>query len=693
MDKNLKHSIWKHLYGLIVPHRSKFFAVVFMGLLATAANLLQPLVYREAVNDIAGLFVHDAKEDARNELLNETAEEASPITSYLEKEFGVDSEKENIQQDTLGKSIVRVTTPTNKIIHHKKVAEKKTDKEKSAKAKPAKLPHSKTKVAPRSPEQAIETLLWAVAILFLLDLFGYLFWLIGENMNIHLVCNVEQTFILRTFSHVLKLPLSFFSKRSSAAIAKQIDQGEEVTSIVNHFSQTILPEILSLIGILAIMLWQNPTLTLFALAVIPVYIFVSLRSLKGMEADLNKYYERWEYISTRIQDALSGIKTVKLSGAEEREAMQLQQISSVAYVDYIKRNKKANVYTFFGYVLTSISTAGVLAYGGYLTLQNRLTPGDVVMFVSYLDRLYGPIDSLTELWLEMQRNIVSLSRAFRLTANDKEEELNNKLKVTNGNVEFINVRFAYNEEREILKGLSFKIKHGTVTAIVGTSGAGKTTTVDLLMKLYKPTTGEILIDNQNISLCDSSSVRSQLGMVSADGAIFSGSLADNIRFKKPDATDKQVYDAAIAAGMEHTLNRLPKGLKTSVGENGFGLSVGERQRIQIARVLISEPKILILDEATANLDFNTEAEIKHTIEKISKQNTVIIIAHRYSMVKDADHVIVLHDGTILEEGSPEQLMKQNGWFTRFANSVEEESEEVEGEEETEDDETEEETEN
>lgn len=693
MDKNLKHSIWKHLYGLIVPHRSKFFAVVFMGLLATAANLLQPLVYREAVNDIAGLFVHDAKEDARNELLNETAEEASPITSYLEKEFGVDSEKENIQQDTLGKSIVGVTTPTNKIIHHKKVAEKKTDKEKSAKAKPAKLPHSKTKVAPRSPEQAIETLLWAVAILFLLDLFGYLFWLIGENMNIHLVCNVEQTFILRTFSHVLKLPLSFFSKRSSAAIAKQIDQGEEVTSIVNHFSQTILPEILSLIGILAIMLWQNPTLTLFALAVIPVYIFVSLRSLKGMEADLNKYYERWEYISTRIQDALSGIKTVKLSGAEEREAMQLQQISSVAYVDYIKRNKKANVYTFFGYVLTSISTAGVLAYGGYLTLQNRLTPGDVVMFVSYLDRLYGPIDSLTELWLEMQRNIVSLSRAFRLTANDKEEELNNKLKVTNGNVEFINVRFAYNEEREILKGLSFKIKHGTVTAIVGTSGAGKTTTVDLLMKLYKPTTGEILIDNQNISLCDSSSVRSQLGMVSADGAIFSGSLADNIRFKKPDATDKQVYDAAIAAGMEHTLNRLPKGLKTSVGENGFGLSVGERQRIQIARVLISEPKILILDEATANLDFNTEAEIKHTIEKISKQNTVIIIAHRYSMVKDADHVIVLHDGTILEEGSPEQLMKQNGWFTRFANSVEEESEEVEGEEETEDDETEEETEN
>lgn len=686
MDKDLKSSIWKNLFKLIIPHRSKFFGVVFLSLMATAANLLQPLVYREAINDIAGLFVQQAKDDAHNEImLEDSLDDERPITSFIEKEFSqVDSDSVQQSPDTVVKAVAPVVH--SKSHHNSKANSKKiTDK-----PKPVKQAHTHTTVAPRTPEQAIKTLLWAVVILFFIDVFGYIFWLIGENLNLRLICSVEQSFILRTFSHVLKLPLSFFSKRSSAAIAKQIDQGEEVTSVVNHFSQTILPEFLSLIGILIIMLTQNLTLTLISLAVIPIYLFVSLRSLKGMDDDLSKYYERWEQISTRIQDALTGIKTVKLSGAENREVNKMQNIASVAYIDYIKRNKTVNIYTFWGYVLTSISTAFVLAYGGYLTLNNRLTPGDVVMFVSYLDRLYGPIDSLTELWLELQRNLVSLSRAFRLTANETEEQLNKDLEIKKGDVEFKNVSFSYNSEREILKGLSFRIKHGTVTAIVGTSGAGKTTTVDLLMKLFKPTSGEIFIDGQNIWQCDSSSVRRQLGMVSVDGAIFGGTLADNIRYKRPDANDADVYKAAIGAGLEHTLQRLPEGLKTLVGENGFGLSVGERQRIQIARVLISEPRILILDEATANLDYNTEAEIKLTIEKISKENTVIIIAHRYSMVKDADHVIVLTDGKILEEGSPFELIKNKGWFFNFANSIEEEIEDDETEtedEETEDEET------
>src|SRR5579859_3801294 len=160
-----------------------------------------------------------------------------------------------------------------------------------------------------------------------------------------------------------------------------------------------------------------------------------------------------------------------------------------------------------------------------------------------------------------------------------------------------------------------------------------------------------------------------MGMVAADGAVFRGTLADNIRYKRPDATNEEVKAAAIAAGMEGTLQRLPEGLKTKVGESGFGLSVGERQRIQIARILIAHPKILILDEATANLDFATEAEVKKTVKEISKENTVIVIAHRYSMVRDADHVIVLHAGEILEQGSPHELINKDGWFTRFAHAI------------------------
>jgi ABC-type multidrug transport system fused ATPase/permease subunit len=335
-----------------------------------------------------------------------------------------------------------------------------------------------------------------------------------------------------------------------------------------------------------------------------------------------------------------------------------------------------------------IAAALVLGYGGYLTLEHKFTPGDVVMFVAYLDRLYSPIDSLTSLWVNLQQNIASISRAFKLLDNGVEEKEGANIKITKGRVEFRNVHFSYSAEREILKGISFTLEPGKVTAIVGSSGAGKTTAVDLLMKLYDPSEGEIFIDGVLTSGQSPSSVRSQIGMVAADGAIFRGTLADNIRYKKPDATTEEIMKAALGAGMEHTLQRLPDGLNTSVGENGMGLSVGERQRIQIARILVSKPRILILDEATANLDYATEIEIKKTVDEIRKENTVIIIAHRYSMVRDADHVIVLSAGEIVEQGTPEELLNKQGWFAAFANSTESEQTESEETEESDDEEEE-----
>jgi ATP-binding cassette, subfamily B, bacterial len=339
-------------------------------------------------------------------------------------------------------------------------------------------------------------------------------------------------------------------------------------------------------------------------------------------------------------------------------------------------------------MLSHLSTALVFGYGGYLTLENKLTPGDVVMFVAYLDRIYGPIDTLASLWVELQQNVASISRAFRLLDSGEEEKTGKELVISEGRIVFQNVHFGYTPEREVLKGISFTLAPDKATAIVGTSGAGKTTTVDLLMKLYEPSGGHILIDGQDLSGLDASSVRSQIGMVSTDGAIFRGTLADNIRYKRPDATGEEVQAAALAAGMQATLQRLPEGLQTIVGESGIGLSVGERQRIQIARVLVARPRILILDEATANLDFATEAEVKKTLEGIRRSNTVIIIAHRFSMVRDADHVIVLSDGAILEEGSPAELLAKGGWFADFASAAEEESpaeEEEEAEEALEED--------
>ena len=627
-----KKSVWENIFRLIVPYRKKFLWVVILGMLSTGASLVEPLIYRTAINDVAGIFVRQARLNAQ-------------------KDLGVDpGEADSIQ------SMIRSEVPDTA----------------AAVQPPAKQPepHALGHVAARSPRQALDTLLWAVIWLFVINLIATLLWRLAENTNTRLSCLIEQRFIQNTFAHVLRLPLSFFSRRPSAAIAKQIDQSEEVTGVVNGFSQQILPELISLVGILAIMFWQNVALTVVALITIPAYVLIAWHSAKKLESGLADYYSRWEEVSSRIQDGLTGIKTVKLSGSEDREVDRLQAAAGTAYKDYIKRAQLSNKYVFWETMLSHLSTALVFGYGGYLTLENRLTPGDVVMFVAYLDRLYGPIDALASLWVELQQNVASIARAFRLLDNGEEEKEGRELKLTEGRIEFRDVSFSYTGEREILQGVSFTLYPGSVTALVGGSGAGKTTTMDLLMKLFEPASGAILIDGQDLRTLDPSSLRSQIGVVSTDGAVFRGTLADNIRYKNPQATDDEVWKAALAAGLHSTLDRLPQGLATLVGESGIGLSVGERQRIQIARMLAAHTRIVVLDEATANLDYATEEEIRRTIDKIRHKATVIIIAHRYSMVRDADHVIVLAEGRVAEAGSPAALLAADGWFARFAAATE-----------------------
>lgn len=658
-----KSNVWQVVYRLVLPYRKRFLLVVFISVLGTGASLLEPLIYREAVNDVAGLFVHKAKQQVGKAQVVTQEDYDDPVTGFFQRHINAlerDVDKES------GAVVDSFRSKTHKVIIRR-----------------VKEPHTQTHVASRTPAQALTTLLWAVVLLFLINLFGKILWYVGENMNVRLACRIEQGFIERTFSHVLQLPLQFFSKRAGGAISKQIDQSEEVSAIVNGFSQQILPELLSLAGILAIMFWQNVPLTLIAVAVIPIYTIIAIRSSNKLERGLDTYYSRWEDVSARISGALNGIKTVKLSGAEKREVEKYKHISSDAYKEYVKRNVLANKYVFWEGMLTHLSNALVLGYGGYLALLGRLTPGDVVMFVAYLDRLYGPIDSLASLWVDIQQNVASLARAFKLLDVTKEEKVGRETNIKKGNIEFKDVHFGYVPEREVLKGISCTMEAGKLTAIVGSSGAGKTTTVDLLLKLFEPKSGEILIDGINIKDVDAASIRKQTGMVIADGAVFHGTLADNIRYKRSNASEEAVLNAAIAAGMKGTLERLPDGLQTIMGESGFGLSVGEKQRIQIARVLVAKPKILVLDEATANLDYATEAEIRNTVEELRRENTVIVIAHRYAMVRNADKVIVLSAGEIIEQGTPGELIAKNGWFAGLARAAE-------GEEETSDAEVEEE---
>ncbi|HRY42460.1 MAG TPA: ABC transporter ATP-binding protein [Thermoanaerobaculia bacterium] len=679
--------VWRHLLGLARPYRGRFLVIAVLALLGTAADLVEPLVYRAAVNDVAGLFVSRAGAGASSGLEDE--EEAAPPANGPRAAPAAEG----------GAPALLVPTPVPTAVptagnagaatagrpsahrRHRRAARPGAPGPKATAAPappPAREPHRSDYVAPRTPEQAISTLLVAVGLLLVTGVLGYVFSLAADNRSTVLASRIEADLIQSTFGHVLRLPLAFFSRRASGGLAKQIDQSDQVAPIVTAFAQEVAPEAIRMAGVFAIMVWQSGRLSIVALALLPLYLLLAVRSARRLESGLDGYYEKWEEVSARIQDALASVKTVKLSGAEPREAEKLRGSATRAYDDYLARNRLSNRYLLGEVVVSHFSKALVFGYGGWLVLERQLTPGDVVMFVAYLDRLYGPIDSLSSMAVTLQQHVASLRRAVRLLETAGGEEGGSALAAGPGAVEFRDVRFGYTEGREVLRGLSLTLAPGTVTALAGASGAGKTTTADLLLKLYEPQSGEVLVDGQPLSRLDPSTVRREIGVVAADGAVFRGSLADNIRYKRPDATDEEVRSAALAAGLGPALERLPEGLQTPIGERGVGLSVGERQRLQLARVLVSRPRILVLDEATANLDVETEAEIKRSLARIEPQPTTLLIAHRYATLRDADRVAVLDGGRVVEEGTPEELAAAGGWFARLASVSDDGAARVEG---------------
>ena len=617
----------KTLWEVLALGRSRipgFVLVALLVSLGTAASLVEPWIYRAIIDDVAGVFV-----------------EPAPLTR-------VESVLEN-----LGRSRQHMGSSGRRVLH---APLRKT--EPSA---------PRRTIAPRTLHQALATVLIGALLVVVVRAVSQGLRMWGDNLSARLSNELEQDFILRTFGHVLRLPLGFFTSRASGAIAHQIDQSDQVAPIFAAVSQEIWPELFALVSVFAILFSVNWELAGVVLLVVPFYVLVTWRMSRHLDTALERYYELWDEISSRIQQSVAGIKTVQAHGTAAHEERELARATGTAYETYLRRNRLQNRYTYLQDLLLSASKAAVLALGGYKALQHQLTPGDVVLFLAYVDRVYEPIEGLTGLITTLQQHASSVRRARALLAEPAApgEELP-PLQPGRGAVEFDEVAFSYgHRDRRILEGVSFRLRAGERTALVGPSGAGKTTLTDLLVALYRPASGTIRIDGQSLAEVAPSSVRAAVRGVAADGVLFKGTMAANIRYGRLDATDEEVAEAAQLAGLAPVLERLPEGLEVTIGDRGVELSVGERQRVLLARAFVARPAILVLDEATANLDFRTEEQVKTALERLARGRTTLVIAHRRSMLTDVDRVLVLRDGRIEQDGPPAELLKVDGYFRQM----------------------------
>jgi ABC-type multidrug transport system fused ATPase/permease subunit len=657
-------STYARIFAIARPYAARLLLVALLTSMGALAELVEPWVYRAIVNDIAGVFV-SRESGLLAEILEQLSGGEGETTEPSATTPATPSTPPTPQpatQDPPPQATEQAPRPKISKERRRRRAAGRHRPRPQIEATPVQV-QKNFPLPPKTVSSAFRTLWVGVLLLLAAATLAKLFTAWADLLAAKTTNDIEENFILKTFKHVLRLPLAYFAERPSGAIARQIDQSDQIAPLYSAVAQDVWSEVITAVAILGVMFSVNYQLSLIVFLALLVYVLVTVRMTRHLEAHLEEYYGLWDEVAGRIQETVSGIKTIRSYAREDFEMQRTTATVNNAFRTYLRRKQVETRYSFLQNTLIYTSKGLILLLGGMKALEHQLTPGDVVMFVAYLDRIYFPVHNLTGLYSLMQRHVVSLHRAFRLLDVEQEERVPGEpLEIREGRVEFKNVNFQYRDGQPVLRDLNFALAPGRVTALIGPSGAGKTTTADLLLKLYKPSGGAIYVDGHDIATVDANTLRRQIAAVSAEGTIFRDTLAGNIRFGRLDATDEEVRHAALRAGLGPAIERLPEGLNTILGERGHELSVGERQRVLLARAFVASPRVLILDEATANLDFKTEAAVKSTLRELTRGRTTLIIAHRQSMLTEVDQVVAIRDGHVIEEGPPQALFDQQGYF-------------------------------
>jgi subfamily B ATP-binding cassette protein MsbA len=471
------------------------------------------------------------------------------------------------------------------------------------------------------------------------------------------------------YAHLQKLSLKYFEDRQTGDImSRVVNDVNSLEQVIVHPILGLLTDIFSLAWILYFCLSWDWVLTLIALVAVPLLIVVTYFFGGILRRNFRKLRQVIGELNGLLQDNLSGIRVIKGFAREEYEQRRFDDKSRDTYKLNVKLAKLFMTFRPLIDLLNQVGTILVLFYGSIKVFSGDMTPGVFIMFFQYLPRLYGPLTGLTGFYNHIQQALASSERVFEVLDTEpdvKESENAIDLPRIVGNVQFRDVHFSYDGKTEVLRDINLKSSPGQMIAFVGPSGAGKTTLTNLIPRFYDPTQGEIFIDGYNLRDIKSDSLRKQMGIVLQETFLFNDTIKNNIAYGKIGATDEEIIEAAKAANAHEFIMEFPEKYKTLVGERGVKLSGGQKQRISIARAILADPRILIFDEATSSVDSETEILIQKAINNLVQNRTTFVIAHRLSTIQNADLIIVLDQGEVVEMGAHDELLAKGGLYMRL----------------------------
>ncbi len=476
-----------------------------------------------------------------------------------------------------------------------------------------------------------------------------------------------------------KLPMNYFDKKTNGEILSIITNDIDTLGMnLNQSITQIITSICTVIGILGMMFSMNVLMTLVSLLILPISVFAVKKIVTKSQKYFAKQQEYLGHVNGNIEETFGGYNIVKVFNGEEKAIKEFKKSNDELYTSAWKSQFLSGLMHPIMNFIGNIGYVAIALLGGYLSIQGKITVGNIQSFIQYNKQFTQPINQIAQVSSMIQAMVAAAERIFGFL--DEDEEVihisdNTSVESLKGNVKFEHVHFGYNSDKIIINDFNANIKEGQKIAIVGPTGAGKTTIVKLLMRFYDLNSGKILIDGHDISKFDRGDIRKLFGMVLQDTWLFNGTIKDNIKYSNLNASDSEVIEAAKAAHVHHFIKTLPNSYNMEINEETSNISQGQKQLLAIARVILADPKILILDEATSSIDTRTEIQIQSAMDELMKGRTSFIIAHRLSTIRNADLILVMNNGDIIEQGTHEELLNKNGFYAELYNSQFEEVEE------------------